>query len=575
MKRITHLLCSAFLLLGLSTQSSQAQLAPGTIAPDFTLTDLDGNQHHLYEYLDQGKIVVLDVFAVWCGPCWAYAPILEQAYEEHGPNGDNTMVFLALEGDDQTTDDLQHPDGEAGDWASAIAYPIINQTGSMPDNYNIAYFPTLYMICPGSKETYELNQPEASEYAALASLNCPSQSGVNNARAVSYTGDAEFQNCESFTPKVMLQNLGSTNLTSAKLDLYFGGELKETKNWTGNLETFDAETVIFAAIGDKKSAEVKVEVSLPNGAIDDDNSNNEASKDITFRQSSKNLTMTLHTDKWPEEIHWKVKSPSGTLISQNGTLQCETTYTDNITISDDGCYTLELTDDYGDGILSGPINPTSHSCTNGDAGVTEGSVELKDDAGNIIWNSVSYGEGISVKFYAGVVALQADFTVSVNQDNNTVSVTNTSQGATNYLWSWGDNTTSLQQNPEPHLYPTAGIYTVTLTAFDSDGNNNVYTTNVTINETVGLEQLNIRQLSVSPVPASDMLNVQFATATAQELTFEVVNILGQSVMQFSKQYGNGNNNEQIAVAQLLNGSYTLNVKDVQGNKATVRFVVAR
>jgi len=40
-------------------------------APDFTVTDINGNTHSLYaDILDQGKIAVVQVAATWCLPCW-------------------------------------------------------------------------------------------------------------------------------------------------------------------------------------------------------------------------------------------------------------------------------------------------------------------------------------------------------------------------------------------------------------------------------------------------------------------------------------------------------------------------
>ena len=48
------------LVVLLSFSNAQAQLPNGSIAPDFTLVDLNGTEHNLYSYLDDGKTVFLD-----------------------------------------------------------------------------------------------------------------------------------------------------------------------------------------------------------------------------------------------------------------------------------------------------------------------------------------------------------------------------------------------------------------------------------------------------------------------------------------------------------------------------------
>ncbi|MEZ4939446.1 MAG: redoxin domain-containing protein [Saprospiraceae bacterium] len=52
-----------------------------TQAPDFTVTDSDGNTHHLYaDYVDQGKVVVLEIFFTTCPPCTSHAPHWQTLY---------------------------------------------------------------------------------------------------------------------------------------------------------------------------------------------------------------------------------------------------------------------------------------------------------------------------------------------------------------------------------------------------------------------------------------------------------------------------------------------------------------
>ena len=141
----------ALALLLLASLRIFAQLPSGSTAPDFKATDLNGKSWHLYELLDAGKIVVLEISATWCPPCWAYhnGHAMQQFYEQHGPTGDNKAQVLFIEGDPKTNPACLYGqagcnDYTPGNWVAGTPFPIINDD-SIADRYQLHYFPTIFV----------------------------------------------------------------------------------------------------------------------------------------------------------------------------------------------------------------------------------------------------------------------------------------------------------------------------------------------------------------------------------------------------------------------------------------------
>jgi thiol-disulfide isomerase/thioredoxin len=87
------ILAISMVLLTLSDKAFSQ--VPLQTAVDFSVKDVKSESHHLFSYLDNNKIVVLDFFTTNCGPCQTYATEVSQAYEYFGCN-DGNVVFMGI-----------------------------------------------------------------------------------------------------------------------------------------------------------------------------------------------------------------------------------------------------------------------------------------------------------------------------------------------------------------------------------------------------------------------------------------------------------------------------------------------
>ena len=104
--RLSAALCTAILLgstfSGCSRTSSEVRAASvkadsdRKVAPDFALKDADGKVVHLSDY--KGKVVLLDFWATWCGPCKIEIPWFMEMQRQ---NKDRGFEVLGVAMDDE------------------------------------------------------------------------------------------------------------------------------------------------------------------------------------------------------------------------------------------------------------------------------------------------------------------------------------------------------------------------------------------------------------------------------------------------------------------------------------------
>ena len=385
-----------------SFSNAQAQLPDGSVAPDWTLTDLNGTSHNLYTYLDNGYTVFIDFSATWCGPCWGYhiSGALENLYVDHGPAGmpnvsptttDDVMVFF-IEGDESTLAALQGGAGSQGDWITGTPYPILptyagTNSTQVTSDYEIGYWPTVYKICPDRIVT-ECGQ--SSNPYPLVSACPPPASDNNDARTFAYAG--ETLTCEgNIVPEIMIQNYGIVNLTSLTIQVSVNGNVVSTTPWTGNLATYATDNITLPALtGLASNDAVTINTTLPNGVVDANPANNPAiafNVTLATQNTDTDVTVQIVTDAYGSETTWKIKNATGVTVLSGGpyaNLGAAGTTTQTPvagTLAINTCHTFTIYDSYGDGINAG-YGAGSFTITDGNGTILASGGVFTDEDGD-------------------------------------------------------------------------------------------------------------------------------------------------------------------------------------------------
>jgi len=126
---------AGLLLLG-STWTAAAPLAPQALAPDFTLRTLDGKNLRLGE--QRGRVVLVNFWATWCGPCRQEMPHLNKLYDKYRSSG---FMLLGVNVDEDTRNAVAVAD------KLGVRFPVLPDADKrVSQKYDLRAMPSTVLI---------------------------------------------------------------------------------------------------------------------------------------------------------------------------------------------------------------------------------------------------------------------------------------------------------------------------------------------------------------------------------------------------------------------------------------------
>jgi thiol-disulfide isomerase/thioredoxin len=106
------------------------------LAPDFSLKSFDGQEVSLSRL--KGKVVLLDFWATWCGPCKESIPHLIQLYKNYRESGFEVVGMNIDKGDGETVRRFV--------MSMDIPYPVVITPEDVVRSYRVTGIPATFLI---------------------------------------------------------------------------------------------------------------------------------------------------------------------------------------------------------------------------------------------------------------------------------------------------------------------------------------------------------------------------------------------------------------------------------------------
>lgn len=118
--------------------STSLAYGTGDEIASFELPDLDNQPVSFEEILEDNKLVWVNFWASWCGPCRQEMPMMAELYEEHHENGFNIVAIDVAESRSAIQRYLDD-------------YPVpftvlMDSTGALAEKFRVEALPTSFLV---------------------------------------------------------------------------------------------------------------------------------------------------------------------------------------------------------------------------------------------------------------------------------------------------------------------------------------------------------------------------------------------------------------------------------------------
>ena len=127
-------------------RESYQPILTGAAAPDFAATTLDGRTVHLSDY--KGRVVLVNIWATWCGPCRSEMPSMERLYQDL-KDTDFEILAVSIDADVGQQDDWGRPGGDLRAFADelGLTFPILHDaSGGIQQTYQTTGVPETFLV---------------------------------------------------------------------------------------------------------------------------------------------------------------------------------------------------------------------------------------------------------------------------------------------------------------------------------------------------------------------------------------------------------------------------------------------